>query len=229
MRQPEYRHRSSLGQSDLRIGRSRHSRPDPVLLPLEPAPKKTDSATSSTISSSRPARITSATRPTSQAIRLIRGVINAPDTGTFNPAGIPSPAAFQPGSNRVDSFISLGTRGYGSDRVNTHFSLRYRQDLTKVPLGSPARECGRDILRQPSVGVSRRHPSRSTANRRTERFAGSFAAIRTAERLRRRTGFVRWRRRSPSSRPRFEFTLLRRTALLVLLGSAAARASAGRI
>ncbi|MES1261014.1 MAG: hypothetical protein ABUS49_04690, partial [Acidobacteriota bacterium] len=29
------------------------------------------------------------------------GVINAPDTGTFNPAGIPSPTAFQPGSNRV--------------------------------------------------------------------------------------------------------------------------------
>jgi hypothetical protein len=66
------------------------------------------------------------------------GVINAPDTGTFNPAGIPSPTAFQPGSNRVESFISLGTRGYGSDRINTHFSLRYRQDLTKVLIGSPA-------------------------------------------------------------------------------------------
>jgi hypothetical protein len=66
------------------------------------------------------------------------GVINAPDTGTFNPAGIPSTSAFQPGSNRVESFISLGTRGYGSDRINTHFSLRYRQDLTKVQIGSPA-------------------------------------------------------------------------------------------
>ncbi len=66
------------------------------------------------------------------------GVINAPDTGTFNPAGIPSPAAFQPGSNMMESFISLGTRGYGSDRVNTHLSVRYRQDLTKVLTGSPA-------------------------------------------------------------------------------------------
>ena len=66
------------------------------------------------------------------------GVINAPDTGTFNPAGIPSTAAFQPGSNRVESFISTGTRGYGSDRVNTHFSLRYRQDINKVRIGSPA-------------------------------------------------------------------------------------------
>jgi hypothetical protein len=66
------------------------------------------------------------------------GVINAPDTGTFNPAGIPSPSAFQPGSNRVEEFLDFGTRGYGSDRIDTHFALRYRQDLTKVDLGSPA-------------------------------------------------------------------------------------------
>jgi hypothetical protein len=66
------------------------------------------------------------------------GVINQPDTGFFNPKGIPSTIPFQPGSDRVESFISLGTRGYGSDRVNTHFSLRYRQDLTKVHVGSPA-------------------------------------------------------------------------------------------
>lgn len=70
--------------------------------------------------------------------RTFTGVINAPNTGTFNPNGIPSPDAFQPGSNRVESFISMGTRGYGSDRVNTHFSMRYRQDLTKVLTGSPA-------------------------------------------------------------------------------------------
>ncbi|HVW83512.1 MAG TPA: hypothetical protein VHB50_02480 [Bryobacteraceae bacterium] len=66
------------------------------------------------------------------------GVINAPDTGFFNPAGIPSTAAFQPGSNRIEEFLDFGTRGYGSDRVNTHFALRYRQDLTKVQQGSPA-------------------------------------------------------------------------------------------
>ncbi len=69
---------------------------------------------------------------------LTSGVINAPDSGVFNPAGIPSPSAFQPGSNRVEEFIDFGTRGYGSDRINTHFALRYRQDLTKVDPGSPA-------------------------------------------------------------------------------------------
>jgi len=56
----------------------------------------------------------------------------------LNPAGITVADCLQPGSNRVESFISLGTRGYGSDRVNTHLSLRYRQDLTKVQIGSPA-------------------------------------------------------------------------------------------
>ena len=66
------------------------------------------------------------------------GVINAPDTGTFNPAGIPSPTAFQPGANRVEEFLDFGTTGYGSDRVNTHVAMRYRQDLTKVDQGSPA-------------------------------------------------------------------------------------------
>jgi hypothetical protein len=66
------------------------------------------------------------------------GVIDAPNTGVFNPAGIPSTTAFQPGSNRVESFISFGTRGYGSDRINTHVSLRYQQDINKVLIGSPA-------------------------------------------------------------------------------------------
>ncbi len=65
------------------------------------------------------------------------GVIDQPFTGTFNPAGIPSPSAFQPGANRVEEFLDFGTRGYGSDRVNTHFALRYRQDLNTVQIGSP--------------------------------------------------------------------------------------------
>ncbi|MDE3196623.1 MAG: hypothetical protein KGN84_09785 [Acidobacteriota bacterium] len=66
------------------------------------------------------------------------GVINAPDTGVFNPAGIPSLSAFQPGANRLYEFLDFGTNGYGSDRVDTHFSIRYNQDLTKVDQGSPA-------------------------------------------------------------------------------------------
>jgi len=66
------------------------------------------------------------------------GVIDAPVTSYFNPAGIPSPSAFQPGANRIEEFLDFGTRGYGSDRVNTHFALRYRQDVDSVAAGSPA-------------------------------------------------------------------------------------------
>jgi hypothetical protein len=65
------------------------------------------------------------------------GVINAPYTGTFNPAGIPDPAAFQPSTSRIYSYLDTGTRGWLSDRVDTHFLVRYRQDLTHVDPGSP--------------------------------------------------------------------------------------------
>lgn len=66
------------------------------------------------------------------------GVIDAPFTGVFNPNGIPYPPAFQPDANRVYSFLDWGTRGWLSDRVNTHFALRYEQDLTHVDIGAPA-------------------------------------------------------------------------------------------
>jgi hypothetical protein len=66
------------------------------------------------------------------------GVINAPITGFFNPAGIPSPVSFEPGSNRIATLFDFGTRGYGSDRINTHFAVSYRQDLTHTGIGSPA-------------------------------------------------------------------------------------------
>jgi hypothetical protein len=66
------------------------------------------------------------------------GVINAPFTGIFNPNGIPYPQAFQPDSNRVYSFLDWGTRGWLSDRINTHFSFSYRQDLSTVQPGAPA-------------------------------------------------------------------------------------------
>jgi hypothetical protein len=66
------------------------------------------------------------------------GVIDAGNTGIFNPAGIPYPPAFQTGANRVYSFIDLGTRGYLNDRISTHFAVRYDQDLTHVDIGSPA-------------------------------------------------------------------------------------------
>src|ERR1700736_1142222 len=65
----------------------------------------------------------------------VTGVINAPFTGIFNPNGIPYPPVFQPDANRVYSFLDWGTRGWLSDRVNTHFALRYEQDLTHVDMG----------------------------------------------------------------------------------------------
>ncbi len=65
-------------------------------------------------------------------------VINAPFTGVFNPNGIPYPNAFQPVANRVEGLIDWGTRGYLSDRVNTHFTLRYAQDVTAVVPSAPA-------------------------------------------------------------------------------------------
>jgi hypothetical protein len=66
------------------------------------------------------------------------GVINAPFTGIFNPNGIPYQQAFQPDANRIYSFLDWGTRGWLSDRINTHFSFSYSQDLSTVEAGAPA-------------------------------------------------------------------------------------------
>jgi len=66
------------------------------------------------------------------------GVINVAPGPEFNPNGIPYPPAFQANANRMYSFMDWGTRGWISDRVNTHFSLRYRQNLTHLTDASPA-------------------------------------------------------------------------------------------
>ncbi len=68
----------------------------------------------------------------------ITGVINAPNTGVFNPNGIPYPDAFQPSADRIESFIDFGTRGWLSGRLSTHFAFRYYQDITHVDSGAPA-------------------------------------------------------------------------------------------
>ena len=47
------------------------------------------------------------------------------------------PDAFQSGTNTAYGFLNFGTHGWGSDRVNTNVTLRYRQDITSVPAGSP--------------------------------------------------------------------------------------------
>jgi hypothetical protein len=65
------------------------------------------------------------------------GVIDAANNGIFNPAGIPAQTAFQPYTNRIEEFLDFGTRGWLSDRINTHFAMRYRQDVTHVDQGSP--------------------------------------------------------------------------------------------
>ena len=67
----------------------------------------------------------------------LTGLINAPFNGIFNPNGFAWDRAFQPDTNRLYSFLSFGTRGWLSDRVNTHFGVRYRQDLTNVNTESP--------------------------------------------------------------------------------------------
>lgn len=67
----------------------------------------------------------------------VTGVINAPDTGIFNPAGIPYRDAFQPSSNSIYEFMNFGTRGWLDERLNTNFSIRYRQNLNEVLPGSP--------------------------------------------------------------------------------------------
>src|SRR5262249_4052100 len=56
---------------------------------------------------------------------MVTGVVNAPVTGIFNPSGIPYPQAFQPSANRIYSFLDGGTHGWLSNRLETHFTLRY--------------------------------------------------------------------------------------------------------
>ena len=66
------------------------------------------------------------------------GVIDLERGPLAFPGGIPFREAFQPNADHLYSFINWGTRGWGSERVNTNFSFRYRQDLTHVEQGSPA-------------------------------------------------------------------------------------------
>jgi len=68
----------------------------------------------------------------------VTGIINAPPSETFNPAGYPYPSIFQGGANRYETLLDMGTQGFGSDRVDTHFTLRQEQDLTTVNPGAPA-------------------------------------------------------------------------------------------
>ena len=66
------------------------------------------------------------------------GIIGGNAGGVFNPGAYPYAPAFQPDANRVETLMDFGTRGWLSDRVNTHFAVRYQQDLSHVDQGSPA-------------------------------------------------------------------------------------------
>ena len=68
----------------------------------------------------------------------LSGITSTPYTGVFDPSkGFPYLPAFQPDASRIYTYLDFGTRGWGSERVNTHFSLRYRQNLTTVDPASP--------------------------------------------------------------------------------------------
>jgi hypothetical protein len=71
-------------------------------------------------------------------VPTVTGIINQPNTGVFNANGYPYPPIFQPNANRIETLLDMGTTGYGSDRVDTHFTLRQDQDLTTVNQGSAA-------------------------------------------------------------------------------------------
>ncbi len=71
----------------------------------------------------------------------VTSIVNAPFDSVVIPGvttGIGWPPAFEGSASRVSSFVDLGTRGWLSDRINTHFALRYRQDLDSVSPVSPA-------------------------------------------------------------------------------------------
>ncbi len=48
------------------------------------------------------------------------------------------PGPFQSGSSAFSQSLSFGTRSWLSPRIGADFSVRYQQDLTPVPAGSPA-------------------------------------------------------------------------------------------
>lgn len=67
----------------------------------------------------------------------LTGVIDAPLSPVFNPAGIPYPNAFQSDTNVMYGFVNWGTRGWLSDRVNSNFAFAYSQNMSHVADASP--------------------------------------------------------------------------------------------
>ena len=76
---------------------------------------------------------------TFSGLPTLTGVVDREPGPVADPGAIPFPGAFQPRSDHVYSSMNWGTRGWLSPRINTNFSLRYRQDLSALDIGSPAR------------------------------------------------------------------------------------------
>jgi hypothetical protein len=70
-------------------------------------------------------------RPTSTFI-----VDNGP-AGTVTREGFSFPQVFTANDDQFYSYLVLGTRGYLEPRLNTYFSMIYRQDLSGITPGSP--------------------------------------------------------------------------------------------
>lgn len=70
-------------------------------------------------------------RPTSTFV-----VDNGPAL-TVNREGFSFPQVFKSNDDQFYSYLVLGTRGYGDPRLNTYFSMLYRQDLGGLTAGSP--------------------------------------------------------------------------------------------
>jgi hypothetical protein len=70
-----------------------------------------------------------------RATRTFTRDCGPPLTGTLN--GICFPGAFRATDNRLTSYLSVGTRGYGSSRLNTYVSLVSYHDLDNTRNGSP--------------------------------------------------------------------------------------------
>ncbi len=76
---------------------------------------------------------------TFSGLPTLTGVVDREPGPVADPEAIPFPGAFQPHSGHFYSSMNWGTRGWLSPRINTNFSLRYRQDLWDLDIGSPAR------------------------------------------------------------------------------------------
>ena len=76
---------------------------------------------------------------TFSGLPTLTGVVDREPGPVADPEAIPFPGAFQPHSGHFYSSMNWGTQGWLSPRINTHFSLRYRQDLSALDIGSPAR------------------------------------------------------------------------------------------